>query len=62
MTITFSQQAYDDLFQETVERSQHPDPDDPLDVVYKYPRQLAQGYWREIQLRREKCDSDSGNG
>ncbi|AFY90545.1 helix-turn-helix transcriptional regulator [Chroococcidiopsis thermalis] len=52
MTITISQQAYEDLFGETVEHSQHPDPDDPLDVVYKYPRQLAQGYWRRIYLRQ----------
>jgi len=38
MTITISEQAYDELFrQETVERSQHPDPDDSLDVMYKYP-------------------------
>lgn len=51
MTITISQQTYDDLFQETVERSQHPDPDDPLDVMYKYPEPLGQGYWRNIQLR-----------
>ncbi|NEU76146.1 helix-turn-helix transcriptional regulator [Hassallia byssoidea VB512170] len=52
MTITLSQQAFDELFQETVERSQHPDPDDVLDVVYKYPRRLGQGYWRVIQLRQ----------
>lgn len=51
MTITISQQAFDHLFQETVERSQHPDLDDPLDVVYKYPEPLGQGYWRNIQLR-----------
>lgn len=51
MTISISQQAYDELFHETVEHSQHPDPDDSLDVVYKYPQQLAQGYWRSIYLR-----------
>lgn len=52
MTITISQQAINDLFQETVEHSQHPDPDDPLDVMYKYPEPLGQGYWRNIQLRQ----------
>lgn len=59
MTITISPQAYDELFhQETVERylqsaslTQHPDPDDPLDAVYRFPQVLGQGYWREIQLR-----------
>lgn len=51
MTITLSQQAFDELFQETVEPSQHPDPDDVMDVVYKYPRRLGQGYWRNIHLR-----------
>jgi hypothetical protein len=35
MTISISQQGYEDLFTETVEHSQHPDPDDGLDIVYK---------------------------
>lgn len=52
MTITLSQQAFDELFEETVEPSQHPDPNDALDVVYNYPQQLGQGYWRRIQLRQ----------
>jgi AraC-like DNA-binding protein len=52
MTITLSQQAFDELFHEMVEPSQHPDPDDELDVVYKYPRRLGQGYWRRIELRQ----------
>lgn len=52
MTITLSQQTFDELFQEMVEPSQHPDPDDELDVVYKYPQLLGQGYWRKIQLRQ----------
>lgn len=52
MTITISQQAFNELFQETVERSQHPDPDDPLDVMYKYPQPVGQGYWRDIHLRQ----------
>jgi AraC-like DNA-binding protein len=52
MTITISRQAYDELlYQQTVERSQHPDPEDLLDVVYQFPSALGQGYWREIQLR-----------
>ncbi|WP_017653440.1 helix-turn-helix domain-containing protein [Fortiea contorta] len=51
MTITLSQQEFDGLFEETVEPSQHPDPDDAMDIVYKYPRRLGQGYWRRIQLR-----------
>jgi AraC-like DNA-binding protein len=52
MTITISRQASDELlYQAIVERSQHPDPDDLLDVVYQYPQPLGQGYWREIQLR-----------
>ncbi|MBW4619174.1 MAG: AraC family transcriptional regulator [Cyanosarcina radialis HA8281-LM2] len=52
MTITISRQAYDEiLHQETVERSQHPDPDDLLDVAYRYPPSLGRGYTREIELR-----------
>ncbi|MDF5710646.1 MAG: hypothetical protein PUP90_23990 [Nostoc sp. S4] len=50
MRITLSQQALDELFQETVEPLQHPDPDDVLDVMYKYPRQLGWSYWQEIYL------------
>ncbi|MEH2081245.1 MAG: AraC family transcriptional regulator [Nostoc sp.] len=51
MTITISWQAYWELFQETIERSQHPNPDDAMDVVYKYPQALGQGYLRQIELR-----------
>jgi AraC-like DNA-binding protein len=52
MTITISRQAYDELlYQQIVERSQHPDPEDLLDIVYQFPPALGQGYWREIQLR-----------
>jgi hypothetical protein len=52
MTITISRQAYDELlYQQTVERSQHPDSEDLLDVIYQFPPALGQGYWREIQLR-----------
>ena len=52
MTITITRQAYFELFQETVECSQHPDPNDAMDVIYKYPQPLGQGYWREIALRQ----------
>ncbi|MHC5722353.1 MAG: AraC family transcriptional regulator, partial [Nostoc sp.] len=52
MTITISRQAHFELFQETVECSQHPDPNDVMDVIYKYPQPLGQGYWREIALRQ----------
>jgi AraC-like DNA-binding protein len=52
MTITISRQAYDELlYQQTVERSQHPDSEDLLDIIYQFPPALGQGYWREIQLR-----------
>lgn len=52
MTISISRQAYDELlYQQTVERSQHPDSEDLLDVVYQFPPALRWGYWREIQLR-----------
>lgn len=49
MTITISLQAYDELFQDVEIR--HPDPDDLLDVLYKFPQPLGQGYQREIELR-----------
>ncbi len=52
MPITISNQAfYELLCQETIDNSQHPDPNDPLDVMYNYPKQLGDGCWREIQLR-----------
>lgn len=50
MTITISQQAYWELFQEVEETARY-DPSDPLDVTWQYPQQLGQGYVREIQLR-----------
>lgn len=49
MTISISEQAYDDLCQD--EQCQYPDPDDALDVVYQHPQWLSQEYWREIELR-----------
>ncbi|MBW4553700.1 MAG: AraC family transcriptional regulator [Aphanocapsa sp. GSE-SYN-MK-11-07L] len=51
MSITLSQQAFSDLFQEPAIQSHYPDPTDQLDVVYSYPTLLGQGYWRTIQLR-----------
>jgi hypothetical protein len=52
MTIALSQQAIEDLCQEISEIKpfQHPDPDDPLDMVYQYPQAIGKGYWREIKL------------
>ncbi|MEH2182997.1 hypothetical protein [Nostoc sp.] len=52
MTITISEKAFDELFEETVEPCQYPDPDDVLDVVCKLPQWQGQGYWRNIQLRQ----------
>lgn len=53
MTISISSQAHDELLfqQETIERSQQPDPDDALDVMLKVPQLLGSGYWRFIELR-----------
>jgi AraC-like DNA-binding protein len=53
MTITISNQVFDELLhQGKVDNSQHPDPDDHLDVMYTYPKLLGEGYWREIELRQ----------
>lgn len=56
MTISMSEQAYADLCQD--EERQHPNPDDALDVVYQQPQWLAQGYWREIELRVRRSDQE----
>lgn len=50
MTISMSEQAYDDLCQDE-QQCQYPDPDD-LDVVYQQPQCLSKGYVREIELRQ----------
>jgi AraC-like DNA-binding protein len=50
MTITISEQAYDDLWQ-AEEETMQADPLDPLDVNYRYPTELGQGWIRWIQLR-----------
>jgi AraC-like DNA-binding protein len=51
MTITISQQAYDELLDETAQQYQQSDPEDRLDLIYPFPSTLGQGYVREIQLR-----------
>jgi AraC-like DNA-binding protein len=52
MTISISSEEFHELqYQERVDISQHPDPDDELDVMYVHPKLLGQGYWREIKLR-----------
>jgi AraC-like DNA-binding protein len=52
MTISISEREYEELlFQQTVETSQHPDPNDALDIMYQYPKLLGEGYWRVIELR-----------
>ncbi|NJP20298.1 MAG: helix-turn-helix transcriptional regulator [Hydrococcus sp. CRU_1_1] len=50
MTITISQQSFWELMEEAEETAQH-DPCDPLDVTWKYPKQLGYGYYRNIELR-----------
>jgi AraC-like DNA-binding protein len=50
MTITISQQSFSELMEEAEETAQH-DPYDPLDVTWRYPKQLGQGYYRNIELR-----------
>jgi AraC-like DNA-binding protein len=52
MTISISEPAfYELLYREIVDSSQHPDPDDEMDVTYNFPKLMGEGYWREIQLR-----------
>jgi AraC-like DNA-binding protein len=53
MTISISQQAYEELLhQQTISNSQDIDPDDGLDMIYKYPQALGKGYLREIELQQ----------
>lgn len=49
MTITLSQHDYWKLF-EDAEKTSAPSADE-FDLIWKYPEQLGQGYWREIRLR-----------
>jgi hypothetical protein len=53
MTISISQSAHDELFEEmdSVESAYHLDPEDPLDFMGKFPSVMGRGYWRTIQLR-----------
>lgn len=51
MTISISQNAYWALFEKVDETRQNFDPSDELDVTWKYPQHLGQGYFRSIQLQ-----------
>jgi AraC-like DNA-binding protein len=51
MTITISQQAFEELFAEKVENFQQLDTLTSLDVVYEYPELLGKGYVRDLELR-----------
>jgi len=51
MTITISQEAFWELVVETAENEPFPHSADAFDITYPYPKQLGQGYYREIQLR-----------
>lgn len=51
MTITISEQAWEDLEQE-VEKTTQSDPLDPLDVTRQYPKSIGHGYIRQIELRQ----------
>jgi AraC-like DNA-binding protein len=51
MTITLSEQALYELFEETLEPLHHDDPNDKFDRIYKYPEIIGGGYWRFIELR-----------
>ncbi|MEH2466208.1 hypothetical protein [Nostoc sp.] len=52
MTITISQQAHEELWQEVDETRQSNDPDDQLDITYKCPQALGEGYSRRVELRQ----------
>lgn len=53
MTVSISQLAYDELFNEMiqVESTRHPDPHDKKDFMGNFPPVLGQGFWRTIALR-----------
>jgi AraC family transcriptional activator of pyochelin receptor len=50
MTITISQQAYWELFQQANDTWQHSESSDVLDLTWKYPAVLGQGFFREMEL------------
>ncbi|MEH2180209.1 hypothetical protein [Nostoc sp.] len=51
MAIALSHQAYCELFEEVDQTQQYCDPIDDLDITWKCPKQLGEGWVREIQLR-----------
>lgn len=51
MAIALSHQAYCELFEEVDQTQQYCDPSDDLDITWKCPKQLGEGWVREIQLR-----------
>jgi AraC-like DNA-binding protein len=51
MTISFSEQAWNDLGEELFEQAQYPDAEDECDRLLTQPDWLAQGYTRLITLR-----------
>ncbi|MEH2275571.1 MAG: helix-turn-helix domain-containing protein [Nostoc sp.] len=52
MVVTISHQAYWELWDENADNISKFDPNDDLDIIYKYPQQLGQGYSRIIRLRQ----------
>ncbi|PIG90722.1 AraC family transcriptional regulator [Gloeocapsopsis sp. IPPAS B-1203] len=51
MTISMSEQAADDLYEEMLAHAKYPDPKDDLDLLLHCPSWLSEGYVREIELR-----------
>jgi AraC-like DNA-binding protein len=51
MAIAISQSDYWGLFDRVELVKQNSQSSDEFDITWKYPEQLGQGYWREIQLR-----------
>ena len=52
MTIIISAQAHQELVEEVNETPQKNDPDDELDVTWKYPQALGEGNYRRVELRQ----------
>ncbi|MUG92602.1 hypothetical protein F7734_09085 [Scytonema sp. UIC 10036] len=51
LAIALSHPTYLKLFEEVDQTQQYCDPTDDLDITWKYPKQLGEGWVREIQLR-----------
>ncbi|MEG3850559.1 AraC family transcriptional regulator [Microcoleus sp. herbarium19] len=53
MTLSISQSAHDQMFDEmsAVEPIYHPDPTDTQDFMGQFPPLMGKGYWRTIRLR-----------